>query len=246
MPLKDGTNDEREDPTPPLVWSSLHDLGKVVLHENTYSPPCVKVRMFLSYFKVPFERKNHIPGFSVKRGGSYTKIPVLSAGDRTVNDSYVILKFLIPLLTGAPVDEAWETKLTYSLQPALIIEATDLETTLPANFLAEAGIPSFVVRCIKRPMAKIVNKGVRKNNPGVPSSVEVGKEFKNTMCDKPFFGGEKPSHVDISYYATVLVFVQIGIENARVHLEDAGLVGWWRRMTPLMPSVFPTPPKITI
>ena len=53
MPLDDGTNAEREDPQPPLGWTSAEDIKDCKVYGGALSPPCFKVLLILKHFGVP-------------------------------------------------------------------------------------------------------------------------------------------------------------------------------------------------
>ena len=117
MPLSDGTNGEKEDVSPPLNWKVADDIKDVVLHQMHPSPPCVKIRCLLLYYKIPFETTKSKPE------GVYKKVPVMKVSEggsrRQINDSYIIFKNLVPVLCQQPFDEDWQNRITYHLQPSI-------------------------------------------------------------------------------------------------------------------------------
>lgn len=232
MPLPDGTNDEKEDVSPPLNYTSKEDLKNVVLHGAHASPPCIKIRLLLKYYGVNFTTTTK------KAGGSYKKVPVLKINDRQINDSYIIFKNLIPILSGEVFAEEWQNKITYELQPSIEAESFgDTKGDMHKFATKGAGYPGCIVCCIAGSMGPKIARKIREKNPGLPRSVEVGKQFLAAIGDKAFFGGEKPGQVDIAYYGTLLGFVHCGCTASSTHLEDAGLQQWWSQMAQHMPDV---------
>merc|ERR1712190_299456 len=89
----------------------------VVLYGMRISPPACKIRFMLNYYGVPFESK-----YGKKPDSDYKKIPVLDIGDRQINDSYIIVKNLAPILQGRELtdqEELVEKKLTSEIMIAL-------------------------------------------------------------------------------------------------------------------------------
>jgi len=114
MPLNDDTNAEREDLFLPLPSDWTKDsLKNVKLYGLQGSPPSAKIRALLKLAGVEYER---CPG-KVK-GSEYQKIPVLFVNGRQINDSFVIVKTLAPILFGEALTEKdleLEEMLTYGL-----------------------------------------------------------------------------------------------------------------------------------
>merc|ERR1711934_266721 len=108
--LADGSNPEGVDPEPALGWKNKDDLQNVSFYGVAASPPCCKIRVYLHHGKIPFT-------FEVgtnKPGSDYKKMPVLQVGNRQVNDSWIILKNLIPaVLPDLNFDEAFEEKMCF-------------------------------------------------------------------------------------------------------------------------------------
>ena len=101
----------------PLPAWTKEDLKTVVLHSNPISPPACKIRAILQYHKVPF---TNIKG--AKKDSEYKKVPVIILNDRQINDSYIIVKSLAPILYGAPLsaeDLAFEEHMAYKFLPIL-------------------------------------------------------------------------------------------------------------------------------
>lgn len=234
MPLPDGTNCELEDPSPPLGWTSREDItkkGRVVVYGFPPSPPTCKLRLYLERYGIPYKFK------CGKAPGSYTKVPVLITCGRKVNDSYVILKHLIPAVTGVPFNEVWEKKITYEFQPGIDIEAFS-DTADIVKFWRLMGIPTVVLGLLASRMSKFLVKHVRDGYPSARPSADVGKEFAAELGDKKFHNGLWPGQVDISYYGTLLPFVHTGTQAGLRHLEVTGLQAWYERMSAVMPRIW--------
>lgn len=231
MPLADGTNAEKEDPEPTLGWKTKDDLKDVVVYGQKLSPPVNKIRLFLQYHGIGYK---FVSG--KKKGSSYTKIPVLDVGKRQVNDSYIILKHLVPVLVGEDFNDEWHKKITYELQPSIEIEILGTKEGLASFANKGLGVPRCITCCLAGFVSKKLAARVKAGNPNVRPSIEVGKEFMAEVGEKPFFGGDKPGQVDIAYYGTIFLFEKFG--TCSDHLGGvAGLQNWYSRMTTLMPSI---------
>mmetsp|Transcript_101826 Transcript_101826/g.328480 ORF Transcript_101826/g.328480 Transcript_101826/m.328480 type:complete len:244 (-) Transcript_101826:181-912(-) len=242
MPLADGTNDEKEDPQPALEWKSKDDLKDVVLYQALLSPPCAKIRCHLIHYGVAFTTKTVSMGKPIKPGASYKKVPVMTVGKRTVNDSYVIVKHMVPIASGQPLNEEWEQKITYKLQPSIELECFGNVGDL-TKFACAMGFPKCIVCCIAPTMSKRLPVQFRKTYPDLPAAVDIGKEFHAAMGFNNFFGGEQPGPVDVSYYGTCLTFMYLKLECGHNHIEGAGLKDWWQRMEAVIPTDKIFPPK---
>jgi hypothetical protein len=75
-------------------------LTNAAVHGPAFSGPTTKIRCYLVHADIPFEHDQHMKdkpqGF--KPNTDCKKVPILDAGGRQVNDSGVILKFLLPTL----------------------------------------------------------------------------------------------------------------------------------------------------
>lgn len=231
MPFPDGTNDEKEDISPPLECKTKDDIRSVVLHGNHASPPCIKIKLYLIHYGVPFELSTK------KAGGDYKKVPVLKINDRQVNDSFIILKNLVPILCDEEFAEEWQRKITFELQNSIEAESFgDTPGDMKRYATKLAGIPGCIACCIAGPFGRKIAKKIRANNPNLRPSVEVGKEFVAAMESKQFFGGDKPGQIDMAYYGTLLGFKTAGCQAVENHLQDAGLSEWYGRMASAMPD----------
>eukprot|EP00635_Sarcinochrysidales_sp_CCMP3193_P005775 CAMPEP_0118903464 /NCGR_PEP_ID=MMETSP1166-20130328/8317_1 /TAXON_ID=1104430 /ORGANISM="Chrysoreinhardia sp, Strain CCMP3193" /LENGTH=238 /DNA_ID=CAMNT_0006842691 /DNA_START=12 /DNA_END=728 /DNA_ORIENTATION=+ len=234
MPLADGTNAEKEDPSPPLGWSSKADLKDVKLYGMKASPPCAKLIAILKYYEVPFEVVSSSPGTPVTKGGSYKKIPVLTASGRQVNDSYVIVKSLLEPLSK-DFDAELEQTITFGFQPAIEAEAFGVpedfrKYAVNAGFSVAAYVPGFILGMLS-PASTI-----KKKHPDMKPCVDYGKDFLAKMDGKPFWGGDEPGAHDITMFGTLHFFVKSKCDTAATFLTDSGLADWYKNVQQKMPE----------
>lgn len=229
--MPDGTNDEKEDVSPPLDWKTKDDIKEVVLHEMHPSPPCCKIRLLLLFYQVPFKVTTK------KAGGSYKKVPIMKASGRQINDSFVIFKNLVPVLCGEVFDAEWQNKIDYELQPSIEIEMMSYSSDVQKFMSKGLGLPGCVACCIAGHMGRKFAKGIKNKNPDAPAeSIQVAKQFVAAMGAKQFFAGDQPGQVDIAYYGTLLSFHSLGCSAALKHIQGGGLAEWWARMAAVMPN----------
>lgn len=231
----DGSNPEGVDPVPLLDWKSKADLTNVVVYGAGTSPPTCKIRAYLKYAGIPFEYTNV---FSKPDSKYYTMHPVMDASGRQVNDSYVIVKNLASMVTGA-YDDEWEERIVFQFQ--LSIEADCMENPVDYKIWLPTILPklSRVIGCILVPMLRraVTGNCARKLAKAPAKKVDItafAKEFAGKMKGD-FFAGAKPGQVDISFYGTLAAFVAPKVPMAQALIKDAGLEAWWARMEALIP-----------
>ena len=98
------------------AWTKA-DLKDVVLYNTQLSPPCTKIRTIFQYHNVKFSK---IDG--AKKDSDYKKIPVLMLNGVQINDSFIMVKNLSPILYGKPLTEdeiKFEEEMTFGLMVAL-------------------------------------------------------------------------------------------------------------------------------
>ena len=67
----------------------------------------------------------------------------------------------------------------------------------------------------------------------VPPSSTLRK-FRAAVGAKPFFGGEALGYIDVSFYATLVMWETV--PSVKLLLQEADLEAWWQRMKAAMPS----------
>eukprot|EP00854_Cymbomonas_tetramitiformis_P005034 gene5034-6135_t len=152
-----GSNKEKEDLKEPLTITSKDQITKVVLHQSHVSPPCCKIRAILKRYDVPFEIVE-----GKKPDSDYKKIPVLMVNERQINDSFIMVKSLAPILDGqalSPELLELEELNTFGLMIALELE------------IAESG--SELRKC-----SPLVGG---KKNPGLKTVKEYGVKFAEKL-----------------------------------------------------------------
>mmetsp|Transcript_57383 Transcript_57383/g.94894 ORF Transcript_57383/g.94894 Transcript_57383/m.94894 type:complete len:253 (-) Transcript_57383:272-1030(-) len=244
--LSDGSNPEGIDPIPALEWKSKQDLTDVKLVSIEYSPPCAKLRYHLSLNDVPYTIMSPKEYKAKAAKDGYTKIPVIFVAGRQVNDSYVILKHLVPALYGretllaVSVDE-WEQKITFGFQLAMEVEAFEDAKNYPA-LCTLGGFPSFVGKFfwfllpLRGAAASIRRKRAARDGALGPlrPAGEYAAEFREALGTNKFCGGERPGSIDVSFYATVVLWQSV--PSVYRLLKDSDLLTWIAIMKEAMPT----------
>jgi len=245
--LPDGSNPEGVDPSPPLNWNNKSDIKDVVLYGMHCSPPCCKLMAYLVKYDVEYK----VVSGTSKPGSDYKKMPVLDVNGRQVNDTYIILKNLIPALTGCPINEDWETICSYQL-PFSIEDC--LSTSDAAKWMSSPygfGVPNCLLNCCMAGVLlnNVIKPNIQKGLKAMPDKAkvwplnELATKFRLELGMKMFHnGGEAPGQVDISFYATILPFHYKGCENATAMISQSDLQDWWDRMKKEIPDEKMFPP----
>lgn len=224
--LPDGTNDEGEDLGEPLALK-LDEVSDVVLYGNDFSPPCRKIQTMLKYYKVPFKTVSGRHPTS-----DYKKIPVLEMSGRQINDSHIIVKNLVPVLTGEPFTAAqldWEKRITFEFQPSIEVE---LFGNGP-DFARAAGLDGWKgsLAVLFAPLlGALIGSVFRSRYGDFPASAEFGKQFLDACGGQPFFHGSAPGPVDLSLYGTYGGLAEKECETVDSFLDGSGLRQWHARM----------------
>mmetsp|Transcript_112514 Transcript_112514/g.317788 ORF Transcript_112514/g.317788 Transcript_112514/m.317788 type:complete len:310 (-) Transcript_112514:161-1090(-) len=232
--LLDGSNPEGLDPCPPLGWRQASDLQNVVLYGVNVSPPSTKIRAHLIHYQVPFKFVTTGHG---KKSSCYTKVPVLDVADGQVNESSIIVKHLMLALTGS-FDQEWEERITlelqFSLEYAVMSSPSDawLFVSEPYGF----GMPSPIVCCALPLIRRLIKTGIENNPKARLIDVNAfASAFAREIGQKPFFHGQAPGQVDLSFYGTCAPFYVSGCPLLLGMIASAGLDVWWARMETRVP-----------
>eukprot|EP00747_Dinoflagellata_sp_TGD_P166877 gnl/TRDRNA2_/TRDRNA2_190366_c0_seq1.p1 gnl/TRDRNA2_/TRDRNA2_190366_c0~~gnl/TRDRNA2_/TRDRNA2_190366_c0_seq1.p1 ORF type:complete len:248 (-),score=68.58 gnl/TRDRNA2_/TRDRNA2_190366_c0_seq1:310-1053(-) len=243
--LKDGSNPEGVDPVPPVEWKSAADFKGVVLYGVTGSPPCAKLRAYLIKYGIDFKMVNG----TGKKGSDYKKMPVLDVNGRQVNDTYIILKNMAPVLTGKAIDDEWEIICSYQLGPSIECSLSKADAV---KWMADPhgfGPPKCLLSCC---LANIIlNKAIKPNVDKAVKAMpdkykvaplnEFGEKLKAAIGESKFHGGDEPGQVDISFYGVCSPFYFSKCDNVTGMISSCGLQDWWDRMEKEIPlsKLFP-------
>lgn len=235
-PRKNSSNKEKEDLKEELpAWTNA-DLTDVVLYQGKMSPPCCKIRAVLNYYRVPYRIvEGKMPD------SDYKKIPVLLVNDHQINDSFIMVKSLAPVLGAeklSPELLAVENMNTYHLMVALEAEVADSVSDLCLCSCFMGGFLGCGL-CLVAPCIPVlgISDGIRKKTENLFSIEQCAQRILNTMNGQTFIHGSKPGIVDVSLYGMLEPFVQTKVSVAN-KLLSLGLTPWHNRMAQLVPSIW--------
>ena len=232
--LSNGSNPEGVMPEPKLEWKKQ---DAVVVHGPFLSPPVTKIRLYLLYGGIAYTQKQHLP--TGIRSGPYKKVPSVDIDGRQLNDSYIILKHLAPLI-GLELDETWEKKLVLELDCALKLQPSDADWAKMAR--AHLGMPGCMTSVFARkqygPLERSqAAKNIESSGLGHAEvdAVAFAKEFKAAMGSNPFVGGESAGTPDLSFYGILADFLHAKCDIADRIVQGGELEEWLSRMEELVP-----------
>lgn len=247
--LGDGSNPEGVDPSPPLGWKSKSDLTHVVLYGLHVSPPTTKIRTYLAYYGIEPKCVEAMG----KKGSDYKQMPVLDVNGRQVNDSFIIVKNLVPALVGpGNFDEEFEKRVTFGLQPQvelMVVEtSTDMQRWIggPHGF----GVPDCLLCCaapilrdglLKPALTKAIEKSTTEYGLKPSDTLTFFKEMKASMGSNKFLSGSEVGQKDLSVFGTVCTFLYKKCPTVIDTIDQAGMTPWSEAMQKIVPcsKLFP-------
>lgn len=237
--LPDGTNPEGVDPVPPLNWQSQADLTDIVVHGPAFSHATTKLRTFLVFAGLPYTHMQHLKAKpqGIRPDTDYHKVPIIDVAGRQVNDSWIILKHLLPAL-GLDIDEEWEERIVFELDTTFKLHCTSDDWARLA--VATLGAPKFAKWIIGPMLKRLERKQARYNikTTGLGhregDEIKIARDFKASMKGK-YHNGYNPGHVDISFYGFLAGYIHGDCKIVENMIEKAGLQTWADSMKSVIP-----------
>jgi len=237
--LKDGSNPEGVNPVPALNWQTKADLKDIVVHGPAFSHATTKLRTFLTFAKVPYRHEQHLKAKpqGIKPGSAYTKVPVIDVAGRQINDSWIILQNLLPVL-GIEIDKKWEERITFELDTTFKLHCTSKDWARLA--VATVGAPSFMKWLIGPILKRMEQKQARHNiatsglNHREGDEIKFAQDFKKSILGK-FHSGDTPGHVDLSFYGFLAGYLYANCPILTNMISKAGLEEWVEKMNTIIP-----------
>lgn len=237
--LPDGTNPEGVDPVPPLNWQSQADLTDIVVHGPAFSHATTKLRTFLVFAGLPYTHMQHLKAKpqGIRPDTDYHKVPIIDVAGRQVNDSWIILKHLLPAL-GLDIDEEWEERIVFELDTTFKLHCTSDDWARLA--VATLGAPKFAKWIIGPMLKRLERKQARYNikTTGLGhregDEIKIARDFKASMKGK-YHNGDNPGHVDISFYGFLAGYIHGDCKIVENMIEKAGLQTWADSMKSVIP-----------
>ena len=205
-------NKEGEMPSWPIPshWNSSQAISKegVVLYGMLFSPPCWKIRTILKHYGIKFTEV----ATTTKEKSDYKKIPVLTIGDKQINDSFIIIKILSQILENSPMSEREKEiekmntqGLMLALEVAVMENSTSLRQCAPKltlNTCLQGVIWTFAC-CV--PCCGL-SSIIKSRYPDLKSIPAYGHLFAKELVNNPFFHGEQFGVIDCAIFGTLEPF----------------------------------------
>lgn len=226
----DGTNYEGVDPKPALKWNTKEDLKNVQVHGPFFSHGTSKLRCFFMYHDIPFvhqtNKKEDPQG--CKPGSFYRKVPIVDVDGRQVNDSGIIMKYLVPAV-GLAFDEEWEHRIVYELDTAFKLHTPAGDWARKA--IATEGMPRLMYYPIGWFIRNLESKQAKANIAlGIGhkegNALEIFQQFNKERKGKPFQNGDTVGHVDLSLYGFLSGYIFSESKYVAKLLKDADMEDW--------------------
>jgi len=176
-----------------------------------------------------------------KKDSEYKGIPVLVVNGRQINDSYIIVKTLSPILTGAEMTKEElevDDLATFGLMPALEAGVIDCgadmrrcASTIGGFF---GGCMCFLSLCF--PCCG-VSRRIKKEYPGIKELEFYGEQLSARLGENPYFHGASVGIVDIALYGMVAPFARAGVHAFTVRTlgKRPNLQAWMERIQKSLP-----------
>jgi len=241
--LMEGQNREKEEIELPETWTQA-DLKEVKLYGMYMSPPCVKVRTVLDFYKVPY---TNIDGS--KPDSKYKKIPVLDIGNVQINDSFVMVNALAPVLQGVPYtpeEKKLEEVTTFGLM--LAMEAEVVAETCGGglrgcgwHIATRMGCKGCCICCAFFSLGCCItccksnsfksgfsSKCLKMTGEELRTALEYSEYYAGILGDSPFFHGAEIGLIDVSLFGVVVFFVEAENEAGTDFLSNPKIRQWFQ------------------
>lgn len=214
------------------------------------SPFCMKVEVFLKLAGLPYQVDEHTPPFRLPKG----KLPALRDGDTLVCDSEAILRHLqqrhhaaLPPALRAPehgsdlaLRRLVEEHLYFALLWLRWIDDDSFRAVKQAFFgrlpwPLRTLVPALVRRKMRRDLA---GQGMGRHRPDeiVARAIADLDALQAALGPRAFFGGDAPSALDASTYATLgnVLYAELDGPLRRHAQAQPALVAYCARMEALV------------
>ena len=199
------------------------------------SPPCIKIRTILQYHNVQYKK---IGG--KKKDSEYKKIPVLLLNGIQINDSFIMVKNLAPILDGKALTEEevkFEEEMSYGLMAALDSQIMGDGSQI-SNLIGKAKKPALtcclgVCCCNCLCCRGYMSRNVLKKNGLENNSTDKFINMINERLDKSgFLQGDEIGILDLSLYGVTYMFAAKPVVASFQAMLDKSpkFAQWWLKM----------------
>mmetsp|Transcript_19658 Transcript_19658/g.47648 ORF Transcript_19658/g.47648 Transcript_19658/m.47648 type:complete len:253 (-) Transcript_19658:110-868(-) len=238
-------NEEGKDLPQPLPFKSKDELKKVELLQMLGSPPCHTIRAFFEFATIPYDviELSMITKSQLKRSKTYKKVPIVFFDEKyQVNDSFIILKTLSPLVFGREATQQELDQMTEINKGVMLRMEAEMFGTKDriakylGPVLANAGCSKFILKMVAPGVVAKIGPSILAKNPNLKTLKEYAEEFKGKLSGT-FFAGADPGPADISLFSLVHLSVHLQLtEVSDQMLKDGGLGDWYQAVEAKFPK----------
>ncbi len=212
--------------------------AKITLYGPYFSHALTKIRCILTYTNTPFiHQPSQTSNGLFTRNSSWWEQPIVAmAGQTTDQLDYVISKLLLTL--DLPENREWEHRVARELDMALRIHCSAIDWYRLARKTFVIRSPIGLAECIFFRRRQVHGTKRRAERMGLSASntnlAYIARKFKLAMTGV-FFHGDRPGHVDLSFYGTIAGFLYANCDIGRFILGSAALDQWYSSMRAELP-----------
>ena len=227
---------EKQEVTLPSDIQTKADIKVVEYWGMAASPPSSKIRALLKYHNIQYIKND---GF--KKGDPYQKVPVLRVNGTQINDSFIMVKALAPVLHGRPLTDEevkFEEEMCYGLM--LVLELymfnngsnwqAQLRKQLPCCIACCLGTCTCNMICYRRSGYNKTKKLYGTEESHMAKYIAMIEE---RLSKHEFLSGNEIGMLDVSLYGTTSAFSRPPIMPSfqTEFLDRSPLISqWWLKM----------------
>ena len=200
------------------------------------SPPSSKIRAILKYHDISYIKTD-----GKKKGDPYQKMPVLRVNGTQINDSFIMVKALAPVLHGRPLTDEevkFEEEMCYGLMLVLELHQfskgenmqAQLRKQMPCCIACCVGCCTCNVICMRRGLYKKTKELYGTEESHMAKYIALIEE---RLGNHEFVSGNEIGMLDVSLYGTISAFSRPPVMPAfqTEFLDKSPLIAqWWMKM----------------
>ena len=209
------SNKEGEMPSWPIPqhWNCAQAISNegVVLYGMKPSPPCCKVRAILKHYGVKFTEVSVMK----RETGDYKKVPVITIGDKQINDSFIIIQILAQILESPMSEREKEIEKMTTQGLMLALEVSVMESTVSIQQCAPHLVENTCLQGVIWTLACCIpccglSSRIKSKFPNLKSLPAYGHLYAKELESNPFFHGEQFGVIDCALFGLLENFFLAG------------------------------------
>ena len=234
---------EKQEVTLPDSIKTKDDIKLVEYWGVSMSPPSSKIRTILKYHNIPYTKTE-----GKKKGDPYQKMPVLRVNGTQINDSFIMVKALAPVLHGAPLTEEevkFEEAMCYGLM--LVLELHQFREAKNMTAQLRKQVPGCVACCLHICTCSVIcmrknlyNKTKRLYKTEESDMQKYIGMIEERLNKHTYLQGEEIGMLDVSLYGTTSSFARDPMMPAfqTEFLDKSQVIAkWWMKMNQVIGTV---------